>query len=185
MTDDVAAACLRNNYLQSLAMSLGERRGVSELGFQSRLMHELETRGLLDRDLEALPGDVELASRARRDASLTRPELAVLLAYAKMDLELALTASPLPDDPYMQRVLEAYFPSLLRQRFAAEIDSHQLRREIIATSLANEIINRGGSTFVVRLSEETGSALPDVACAFVAVRDIFDLDRLFRRRRCA
>jgi glutamate dehydrogenase len=179
MTDDVAAACLRNNYLQSLALSLCERRGVSELGFQRRLMHELETRGLLDRELEALPGDVELASRRRRDASLTRPELAVLLAYAKMDLELALSASPLPDDPYMQRMLEAYFPGLLRQRFAAEIASCQLRREIIATSLANEMINRGGSTFVIRLAEETGSSALDVAYAFVAVMDIFDLDRLF------
>jgi glutamate dehydrogenase len=179
MTDEVALKCVRNNYLQSLAISMGEQRGVAELGFQLRLMRELEARGLLDRDLEALPNDARLASRIRREAPLTRPELAVLLAYAKMNLELDLDASPLPDDPCMARLLTTYFPSVLRKRFAREIERHQLRREIIVTALANDMINYGGATFVVRLAEETGSSAADVARAFTAARDIFELDRLF------
>jgi glutamate dehydrogenase len=179
MTDEVADAVLRNNYLQSLAISMGERRGMADLGFQSRLMHRLETAGLLDRALEVLPSDAELAERRQRRQPLTRPELAVLLAYSKIALYFALIDSPVVSDPYLSRALADYFPATMRERFAAEIETHALRREIIATVLANAVINRGGSTFVVRLAEETGREAGEIASAFAAAMGVFGLAELF------
>src|SRR6185503_381990 len=105
MTDDVAALVLRNNYLQPLSISLAERQGVGYLGFFQRLMQSLEARHLLDRAVEYLPDDKELDERRRRSVTLTRPELSVLLAYAKLALKEVLLASPVPDDPYLGREL--------------------------------------------------------------------------------
>ncbi len=116
MTDDVARLVLRNNYLQALALSLAERRGVADLGFARRLMQVLEQEGRLDRGVEDLPDDTALAERARRGEALTRPELAVLLAYAKLALHDQLLGSPVPDDPYLAKELERYFPFELRDR---------------------------------------------------------------------
>jgi glutamate dehydrogenase len=175
MTDEVAQAVLRNNYLQTLAISMGERRGLADLGFQMQLMRRLETAGSLDRALEVLPSDAEIAERR---TPLTRPELAVLLAYAKIALYSELIQSPVVDDPYLSMVLTDYFPATMRERFAAEIDGHALRREIIATMLANATINRGGSTFVVRLIEETGREPGDIAYAFAAAMGMFGLAAL-------
>jgi glutamate dehydrogenase len=175
MTDAVAAMVLRNNYLQTLALSLAEREGLGDLGFQRRLMQSLEAKGLLDRQVEALPSDAAMVERFQASAPLTRPELAMLLAYAKMDLENLLTHSSIPDDPYFGRALLRYFPALMRERFSAEIERHPLRREIVATGLANEIVNRGGPTFVVRLVDETGHAPEDVAYAFAAVMSVYDV----------
>ncbi len=175
MTGEVAKAVLRNNYLQTLAISMGERRGFADLGFQSRLMHALEASGLLDRALEGLPSDIELGERRQ---PLTRPELAVLLAYAKISLYHDLIHSGVPDDPYLSRILADYFPHTMRERFAAEIETHALRREIIATMLANATINRGGSTFVVRLAEETGREAGEIAYAFAAAMGVFGLAAL-------
>jgi glutamate dehydrogenase len=175
MTDEVAQAVLRNNYLQSLAISMGERRGLGDLGFQVQLMRRLEASGLLDRELEVLPSDMEISERR---TPLTRPELAVLLAYSKIALYSELINSPVVDDPYLSTVLTDYFPATMRDRFAAEIETHALRREIIATMLANATINRGGSTFVVRLSEETGREAGDIAYAFAAAMGVFSLSAL-------
>ena len=111
MTDDVAALVLRNNYLQPLSISLAEQQGVAHLGFQQRLMQTLEAKGLLDRAVEFLPDDLELEERRRRSQSLTRPELAVLLAYAKLELKDELLESDVPDDPYLARELGRYFPA--------------------------------------------------------------------------
>jgi glutamate dehydrogenase len=110
---------------------------------------------------------------------LTRPELAVLLAYAKIDLDHQLAHSSIPDDPFHAKTLFSYFPPLMRERFAEEIKSHPLRREIIATSLSNDIINRGGSTFAVRLEEETGKGPQDIAHAFTAAMAVYELEALF------
>ena len=175
MTDEVAHAVLTNNYLQTLAISIGERRGPADLGFQIQLMRRLEAAGLLDRALEVLPSDAEIA---KRRAPLARPELAVLLAYAKIALYSDLINSPVVNDPYLSMVLTDYFPATMRERFASEIDGHALRREIIATMLANATINRGGSTFVVRLSEETGRESSDIAYAFAAAMGMFNLASL-------
>ena len=179
MTDQVAESCLRNNYLQSLAISLIERRGLSDLGFQTRLMRDQERRGLLDRPVEGLPSDGEIAERQGQGEPLTRPELAVLLAYGKIDLYNALIESEVPDDPYFEGTLERYFPEALRERYPDEIRGHRLRREIIATEIANAIINRGGSTMYVRLKDETGHGAEDIALAFTAATAVFDLPSLY------
>ena len=144
MTDEVAGLVLRNNYLQTLALSLAERRGAGETGFLSRLMQTLERRQLLDRAVEFLPDDAALAERTRRGQALTRPELAVLLAYAKLTLNDDLLETAVPDDPYLARELVRYFPAAIQERFPEAIEAHRLRREIIATVLSNSLINRGG-----------------------------------------
>ena len=117
MTDEVGTLVLRNNYLQTLALSLAERKGVAETGFLTRLMQSLEQRGLLDRAVEFLPDDVAIAERTRRGQPFTRPELAVLLAYAKLTLYDDLLASGVPDDPYLARELSQYFPHEVRDKF--------------------------------------------------------------------
>jgi glutamate dehydrogenase len=178
MTEDVAALVLRNNYLQSLALSLAERRAAADLGFARRLMQSLEAEGRLDRAVEFLPDDTSLAERARRGEGLTRPELAVLLAYAKLALKDELLASKVPDDPYLSRELERYFPQALRTRFPDAIGAHRLRREIIATQLANAIVNRGGPTIVIRLVDQTGADAPTIAAAYAATRDAFNLTEI-------
>ncbi len=175
MTDEVARLVLRNNYLQTLAISLAERRGVGDLGFTERLMGVLEGSGQLDRGLEFLPVSGEIEARRAAGAGLTRPELAVLLAYAKLSLHDELLASTVPDDPYLGRELERYFPGPLRERFPDAIAGHRLRREIIATQLANAIVNRGGPSVVTRLVDETGADAPTIAAAYAATRDSFGL----------
>jgi glutamate dehydrogenase len=179
MTQDVIRGCLRNNILQTLAISQGEKRGIADLGFQRRLLHKFEASGLLDRKVEKLPTDAELSERQMTRHPLTRPELALLLAYAKIDLKRELLTSSVPDDPYLSRALIAYFPAAMRERFADEIASHPLRREIIATVLTNDIINRGGSTFALRLSEETGHEPETIAYAFEAAMEVFGMEALY------
>jgi glutamate dehydrogenase len=178
MREDVAGLVLRNNYLQTLALSLTEGRGVADLGFARRLMQSLEAEGRLDRAVEFLPDDTSLAERARRGEGLTRPELAVLLAYAKLSLKNELLASRVPDDPYLSRELERYFPRALRERFPDAVAAHRLRREIIATQLANAIVNRGGPTIVTRLVDQTGADAPSIAAAYAATRDAFNLTEI-------
>ena len=178
MTDDVAALVLRNNYLQPLALSLAERRGMEAFGFQQRLIQTLEKRGLLDRAVEYLPDDAQLAERRRRAEPFTRPELAVLLAYAKLTLDEDLLESAVPDDPYLARELGRYFPKAIAERFPDAIEHHRLRREIIATQLGNSMINRCGPTLVVRIADQTGAAPAAIAAAFAAVRDSYCLTAL-------
>jgi glutamate dehydrogenase len=181
MTEDVAAASLRNNYQQSLALSLAERRSARDLPDYAALMRALEARGLLDRGLEALPSEMEMQERARSGRGLTRPELAVLLSYAKIALQQDLLHSGVPDEPQLESWLAAYFPPLLRERFRAGIDGHSLRREIIALGLTNAVVNRGGPVMAVRLAAETQRPAPEVAQAFMAAREVFDLPGLWQR----
>jgi glutamate dehydrogenase len=178
MTDDVAALVLRNNYLQPLALSLAERRGMEAFGFQQRLIQTLEKRGLLDRAVEYLPDDAQLAERRRRAEPFTRPELSVLLAYAKLTLDEDLLESAVPDDPYLARELGRYFPKVIAERFPDAIEHHRLRREIIATQLGNSMINRCGPTLIVRIADQTGAAPAAIAAAFAAVRDSYCLTAL-------
>ncbi len=166
MTDEVAALVLRNNYLQTLAISLAERNGMDDLASRQRLMQTLEGRGLLDRSVEFLPDDAEIAERRRRGQALTRPELAVLLAYAKLTLEQrSATRLRCRTIPISARNCIRYFPAELSQRYPDALEHHRLRREIIATQLTNSIINRGGPSLIARLTDETGaSADRIVAC---------------------
>ncbi|MET0604949.1 MAG: NAD-glutamate dehydrogenase, partial [Beijerinckiaceae bacterium] len=175
MTDEVGQLVLRNNYLQSLALSLAERRGVEDMAFLGRLMRRLETEDRLDRNVELLPDDAALGQRAARGEGLTRPELAVLLAYAKLSLHDAILASNAPDEPYISAERARYFPSAMRAKYADDIAAHRLRREIVSTQLANAIVNRGGPTIVERVTQASGASAADVALAYAATRDSLGL----------
>ena len=178
MTDEVAGLVLRNNYLQTLALSLAERRGMEDFGFLQRLIQTLEARGLLDRAVEQLADDMQLAERRRRQQPFTRPELAVLLAYAKLSLYEDLLELAVPDDRYLGRELARYFPQPIGAHFPDALEHHRLRREIIATQLANSMINRGGPSLIVRIADQTGAAPAAIASAFAAVRDSYGLTAL-------
>ena len=178
MTDEVGALVLRNNYLQTLALSLAQRRGATDNGFLARLMQSLERRSLLERAVEFLPDDVVIAERTRRGQPFTRPELAVLLAYAKLTLYDDLLVTSVPDDPYLARELSKYFPHQVRDKFPDSVKHHRLRREIISTNLANAMINRGGPTFIGRLIDQTDAEVPTIVMAFVAVDESYGLERL-------
>ncbi len=178
MTDEVAALVLRNNYLQTLAISLTERRGMEDLPFQQKMIQSLEARKFLDRRVEALPDDAALADRAARGVALTRPEIGLLLAHAKLSLFADLVSSDLIGDPALGQTLRAYFPASMRRRLAGEIDHHRLRREIITTQLANAMINRGGPTLLTRLGDRTSAGVGDIARAFLIASDVFRLEEL-------
>ncbi|MAA99523.1 MAG: NAD-glutamate dehydrogenase, partial [Stappia sp.] len=178
MTDEVAGLVLRNNYLQTLAISLSESRGMEDFGYQRRMMRRLEQEGLLDRVVEQLPDEAALDELAAAESGLTRAEIGVLLAYAKITLFDRLLASAVPDDAYLARELFRYFPPQMQETYADEIRGHRLRREIIATMLANSMINRGGPTFPTRIVDQTGADPVHVAQAFAAVRDAYGLTAL-------
>ena len=179
MTEEVAALVLANNYQQTLAISLTERRGLAELPHQARMMTMLESRGALDRAVELLPSNEAMAEREARGEALTRAEIGVLLAYAKIVLFDDIVASGLPDDSHFEADLKGYFPDRMTKRYAGEIGGHRLRREIIATELANDCINRGGPSFVSRLQDLTGCAAPEAAGAFATVRDGYELASVY------
>jgi glutamate dehydrogenase len=176
MTDEVAALVLRDNYLQGLALSLEEHERVDRFDRHVRVMRELERAQLLDRAVEELPDDEALAQRGKAKLGLTRPELAVLLAYVKTTLYEDLLASDLPDDPQLADDLFAYFPPELATRFRAGIPAHRLRREIIATVAANDLVNRAGIAFARELGELTGRGAGEVTRAYMIVRRVYDLE---------
>jgi glutamate dehydrogenase len=180
MTDEVAAAVLLDNYRQVQAISVTEAQAPQLLDEHSRLIRSLERAGRLDRRLEYLPGDEGLAERRAAGRGLTRPELAVLLAYSKIVLQDELVASDVPEDDYLADDLERYLPAKLRESFRDQVRRHPLRRDIIATYITNSMVNRAGSTFAHRLQEETGSSPPDVARAYTVSREVFDIRRLWK-----
>ncbi|MBX3598962.1 MAG: NAD-glutamate dehydrogenase [Rhizobiaceae bacterium] len=180
MTDEVAQLVLSNNYEQTLAISIARKRGLADLGHQARFMSILESRGLLDRTVETLPSPTALAERESRGEALTRAELGVLLAYAKIVLFSDLVASDVPDDGHFERDLMAYFPDKMGKKYREDILAHRLRREIITRVLANDVINRGGPSFVTKLQEATGRTPREIVRAFAVVRDGFALPALFR-----
>jgi len=171
MTDNVAELVLRNNYLQTLCLSMCQMRSSAEFGYTKRLMEAMESQGLLNRKLEDLPDGTVLTEREETGVGFTRPELSVLIAYSKIALFDDLIETDVPDDPYLESQLFRYFPPLMAKKYRTEIVNHKLRREIITTLLANSVINRGGPTFVYRLIEETGHSAHDIARAFILARD--------------
>ena len=179
MTPEVAQLVLRNNYLQSLAISLTERLGLSNREELGRLMSALEATGQLNRKVETLPNNAEFSERYATGKPLTRPEIGVLLSYAKLTLFDALVASTLPDEPYLQHLLVDYFPAKMQKNYADDIKSHRLHREIVATALANAVVNRGGPGFVQKLADASGLLAADVVKAAVIVEDGFGLKRLW------
>ena len=179
MSEELAALVLQDNYLQGQAVTVAQAQGPVLLPSFVRLMRSLERRGRLDRAVEFLPDDATLLERQTAGIGLTRPEIAVLLAYAKMSLYEDLLDSDLPDETHFAIDLAKYFPRPLRKNFQAAIDGHRLRREIVATSVANSIINRVGPGFVGDIREETEADAAAIARVYVVARDIFGLRRLW------
>ena len=180
MTDEVGDLVLRDNYLQTQAISQTRSRETELLDLHSRFVRFLERSGRLDRVVEFLPNDEELEDRARDKLGLTRPEVSIILPYAKLWLYDELLASSLPDEKLLQTDLIEYFPTPLRQKYRREIIGHRLAREIIATSVTNSMINHVGGTFVINLMEKSGAQPVDIARAYIVVRDSFGLEAIWR-----
>jgi glutamate dehydrogenase len=179
MSGEVASLVLRDNYLQGEALSAAEARGAVSLDRQLRMMRDLERAGRLDRAIEFLPDDEAIAARSAQGLGLVRPELAVLLAYAKMTLYEALLASTLPETPELAHELRSYFPTAAQNRLPAQITTHPLHREIISTVLTNEIVNRARITFIHDMRARTGRSPDETAQAYMIVRDVFGLRDLW------
>ncbi|TGB08074.1 NAD-glutamate dehydrogenase [Streptomyces sp. MZ04] len=179
MTDEVGELVLRNNYAQNTALSNAVAQSPSLLHAHQRFMRRLGRDGHLDRGLEFLPTDRQIRELLNSGRGLTQPELAVLLAYTKITAADELIQTSLPDDPYLRRLLHAYFPQALREKFPEQVDGHALRREIITTVLVNDTVNTGGSTFLHRLREETGASLEEIVRAQLAAREIFGLSKVW------
>ncbi|MCX4823495.1 NAD-glutamate dehydrogenase [Streptomyces sp. NBC_01142] len=179
MTDEVGALVLRNNYAQNTALSNAVAQSPSLLHAHQRFMRRLERSGHLDRALEFLPTDRQIRELLNAGKGLSQPELAVLLAYTKITVADELIGTALPDDPYLRRLLHAYFPKPLREKFPEAVDGHALRREIVTTVLVNDTVNTGGSTFLHRLREETGASTEEVVRAQTAAREIFGLNAVW------
>jgi glutamate dehydrogenase len=181
MTGSVAELVLANNYGQTQALSVMASRGPERLGEHARLIRILESRGLVDRALECLPTDEQIEQRGKLGLGLTRPELAVLLSHAKIELSASLADSNIPDDPYSADELLSYFPAPIAKRFKPLIGRHRLAREIIAMLISSSMINRMGPFFALRAEEETGAGVARVARAYAIVRELFGIRRLWRQ----
>ncbi|MCB2098133.1 MAG: NAD-glutamate dehydrogenase [Parvularculaceae bacterium] len=174
MTEDVAQHVLAHNYDQTRALSLMQVTAAQDINAYARFMSALEAQGRLDRVVEGLPDDKAIAARKTLSQGLTRPELSVLLAYAKMHIYETLLESKAPDDPSLGRELNSYFPEETH-KFTKAIAGHRLKREIIATRLSNEIVDTCGATFVNQLMEVSGASVPDIALSYEAARRILEL----------
>ncbi|RAR59683.1 glutamate dehydrogenase (NAD) [Onishia taeanensis] len=181
MTDEVSELVIRDNYRQTQALSLSEILSHEGLGPYRRFINELEVAGQLDRELEFLPNDEEMLERANANQGMTLPELSVLISYAKSALKGDLIASDVPDDPYIQQHLERVFPSVLVERFHDEMYEHRLKREIVATQIANDLVDHMGVVFVRRLIDTTGAGRAEIARAYIVARDSFNLDALWQQ----
>ncbi len=181
MTDEVAEIVLEDNRLQALALSIAQAGGPQAAASHLRLIETLEASGQLDRKTEGLADSEVYVRRAADGHGLTRPELAVLLSSAKLQLQAAIEASALPDDPGLAEELLAAFPGPMRAKFKQDILAHRLRREIIATKLANRVVNRLGLIHPFELAEEEGVGLAQVAAAFVAAERLFGMGEVWQR----
>jgi glutamate dehydrogenase len=179
MTDEIADLVLRDNYSQNLALACAQAEAVSMLHVDAAYIDTLEKSGELVRSLERLPDNEGIAERRAAGLGLTRPELAVLLAYAKITTAHGVSSSNLADDIFAQAALVEYFPTALREPFAAAMAEHPLLREIIATQLANQLVNFSGATFVARIAGETSASTAEIVRAHTATRQVFGIDELW------
>lgn len=185
MTDEVAQMVLQDNVSQNYLMGISRAESARMLNVHRRLIEELENSRGLDRQLEALPADSVLKRRLEEGTGLASPELANLLAHVKLAMKADLLAGDLPDSAFFGARLPDYFPTPLRERFGAAIKKHRLRREIVTTMIANEVVDHGGLTYTFRLGEEIGATTTDTVRAFAAVTDIFGLHEIWARIRAA
>ncbi|MGQ0587830.1 MAG: NAD-glutamate dehydrogenase domain-containing protein, partial [Gammaproteobacteria bacterium] len=177
MTDDLAGAVLYDSYVQSLAISLLEKDAPARLGEHAELIRLLERDGLVTRAVEYLPDDEAMTERRTRGKGLTRPELAILVSWSKISLFDAMLKSDVPDDPFFERDLLAYFPGELVRKYREPLTKHRLRREIVATILSNAVVNRMGIAFAHRFAEDHGIPRADVIKAYAMAHEAFDADR--------
>ena len=180
MTDSVAGLVLADSYSHAQALGVARAQAPAMLEAHRRFIRFLEQEGLLDRGLERLPDNDQLAERKAAGLGLTAPEAAILLAYSKIAIERELIDSDVPEDPYLADELERYFPPPLPERFPAALREHRLRREIVATHITNSMVNRAGVSFVFRHQEETGAEVADIARAYAVAREAFDARGLWR-----
>lgn len=181
MTDEVAKLVLRDNFLQTRAISLSASQALRALELQSRYINELERTGKIDRSLEFLPDEKVLVERKLRGYGLGRPGIAVLMCYSKTILKEQILASDVPEESYMNKLLISSFPKPLQERFSKQMQDHPLRREIIATKLSNIIINEMGFTYVYRLQDETGAPVSAIVRAYMITRTVLDLESIWKQ----
>ncbi|WP_086775762.1 NAD-glutamate dehydrogenase [Vibrio coralliirubri] len=183
MEDEVGEIVLDDAYCQAESISVTEHQGVGLVKEQIRFIHTMEKAGYLDRGLEYIPDDETLLEREKQGQALTRPELSVLIAYGKMVLKEDLVSDDIANDEFHAQQLMQYFPTELRRNYSQHMDSHPLRAEIIATALANQMVNEMGCNFVTRLQEETGANIVDIANAYAASREIYGLGKVLKSIR--
>ncbi|MBB1305873.1 NAD-glutamate dehydrogenase [Pseudoalteromonas sp. SR43-5] len=175
MTDEVSELVLKDCYRQTHTISITQSKGTSTLKEKIRFIHALEKEGKLNRAIEFIPSDEELAERAAAGKDLTRPELSVLVSYAKMVLKESLVSDEITENPYYRQLLVKSFPRPLREKFNDAMNNHPLRKEIIATKLANSIVNDMGLNFMVRMHEETGANEAEIAMCYSIASEIFEM----------
>ena len=175
MTDEVSELVLKDCYRQTHTISITQSKGASTLKEKIRFIHALEKEGKLNRAIEFIPSDEELAERAAAGKDLTRPELSVLVSYAKMVLKESLVTEEITENPYYRQLLVKSFPRPLREKFNDAMNNHPLRKEIIATKLANNIVNDMGLNFMVRMHEETGANEAEIALCYSIASEIFEM----------
>jgi glutamate dehydrogenase len=179
MTDEVGALVLRDNYEQNLILEQARFQAPVMLRVHKRLMQSLESNGHLNRAIEYLPTDSQLDALHAAGQGITSPELSVLMAYVKIDLTRDRASDEIVNEPWCQEILNKYFPSDLRVKYADLMASHPLRKEIISTVMVNDMVNRGGITYAWRAAEESGAGTSEILRAFVVSRDVFGLNQLW------
>lgn len=181
MTEEVAKLVLRDNFLQTRAISLCASQTMQALELQSRYIRELERTGKIDRTLEFLPDDKSLQERKLTGQGLGRPGIAVLMCYSKSILKEQILASGVPEERYMEQFLVNSFPKPLQERFSRQMQDHPLKREIIATKLSNIIVNEMGFTFIYRLQDETGAPVSAIVRAYIITRTVLNLESIWKQ----
>ena len=181
MTDSVGERVLYGSYTQTQAMSIAAQQAASMVDVHQRMVRHLEQTAHLNRELEFLPSDETVSERKHAHLGFVAPEVAVLMAYCKIQLYRELLDSDLPEDAYLAHDLERYFPAPLPERFGAQMRQHRLRREIVATVVANQLVDRAGTTFVFRLQEETGATAATLARAYAGAREVFGMHELWEQ----
>ena len=180
MTNEVATLVLRENFVQTRAISLTVSQGLRAFELHSRFINELERTGKIDRGVEFIPEDKVLIERKLLGMGIPKPTVAVLLCYSKTILKEQILATNVPEDAYLKNLLVDYFPKPLQDRFSKEMQEHPLKREIIATKLSNIIVNEMGFTFVYRMQEETGAPVSAILRAYMIARKVLDIEAIWR-----
>lgn len=180
VTDEIAELVLKDNYDQALAISFSAERAQKYISLHTEYIKDLERKNIFNRQVESLPDDKKLIERKAAEQGLTRPELAVLLAYTKIYIKHQILASSLPEDPYINNIVTTAFPPTISNKYQPALTDHRLQRDIVATQLSNHIVNKMGITFVYRLQMETGASVADIIRAELVAAEIFGSNELLQ-----